>query len=241
MLSLDLIKKIKSLSFQYGQSESWGGLHIFSSKDSSTELLSIQNQMIAFYHHLGLTNIDWKSYLSPNLEPGEFEMRMKQIFPKIDSLNMTLSATSRPSSDEVFLYKQSTPGWITVMSREFEWTLPGANPLALELSKNYDVLATTFIENTYTELTLYRNASVHSQILNGPSLDTNSSPSFDWSWFEGKGNVVPPSELSNEVNNLSYLLDLAGPDARGHRDSLSAAPIFDYGPDSYFIFRQQAL
>jgi hypothetical protein len=242
-----VIEEWKKLEFIPGE-YSWGSLHIYLPHGGLAEL---RREIVGFYEAVGLMAADWHSYLQSKsvsadiFDEAQFEAaskRMDKMFPGMRE-SLRVNVAGQLTEDEVLVMEESESVWIAVMSRKFEWTLPGLNPLALLLSKKYDVLATTLIENRYNELTLYRGGVAFAQHVSGPQAEACKklvpTRAFDWNWFADKNPAIPPAELADEFDDLEKFINLAGPELMGLGHAFADAPLSDYDPKSFLVFRKE--
>lgn len=226
---------------------SYGCLHIFLAERNLTILDKIREHIYQIYQKKGLKSLPWKEILQKaeavvNISvDNSFAKKLEELFPENEFL-LTLNLNSKIQPDDVIVLPEATEGWYEVSSRTFEWTLPGLNPLALELSKYYPILSTTHIEKTYDELTLYLNGAVNSMYLSGLDsenhLSKTSTESFDWNYFQDKGAVVDAGELrSTAALDFKEMLKLAGPDGSGYRNTRIDNPLSDFEPEFLLLFR----
>lgn len=240
MTSQDRLARWKQMQIDPNYSASWGCLHVFvepKKVDDQTSLNELRREVSRIYEVNGSPPFDWSAFLDKGLLADR-----ESVFPA-GGLNLSLQLSRSLGDDDVFVFGQSEPGWYAIMSKNYEWTLPGANPLALALSFKYSVLVTTSIENEYSEVSLYEGGRLKNRFLQG--MDSSnlelglSGEPFDWSWFDGKGSVLSSPELEAEIRttDLGQFLELAGPDARGLRQAFLDAPLEDYEPQSFLVFR----
>jgi hypothetical protein len=225
--------------------ESYGCLHIFGESRNFEFVDKIRDLILPLYQKNHFKSLDWKNFLTwgENLNEDLYFKNLDLLFPEEDAL-LTLNTSPTFGSDDIILFPEATDGWYMVASRAFEWTLPGLNPLAVELSKTFPVLSTTRIVDQYDELCLYENGKA--QFLHLAGLDPKkllpevTARPFDWNYFSDKGSAVNAHELKAKATDFDQMLKLAGPDAKGLRNSLLDSPIDDIDSEFLLIMRDQS-
>ncbi len=205
---------------------SWGCLHVFCPPQNALNL--VKSQVCHAYRKQGLQPFQW--FLSSDLDdylgepyPGDLSFCDSDVLVE----------------DEIFVLPEETSGWIAVMPRVLEWCPPMQHPLALSLSESFPVLYTLHLKDCYSEVSLYQRGSAQQCILNGPQKPPIKTPHpIDFDWFQDKGSVVPSQELAEAISDIEQFISLAGPDSRGLREAFEDAPLQDYEPSSFLVFRK---
>lgn len=239
------IEQWSNLTFNSEFDENFGCLHVFLGNKDSKNINSLREHILAIYKKFELNPFAWSDYLAKNRSDSPLDNfnLMEKIFP-LDEMLLKLNLSEKLQPDEVIIFPEATDGWYEISSRQYEWTLPGLNPLAKEISKIMPVLSTTHVLDHYDEMTIYKNGKAESMFLNGidkedlePEVAVDE---FDWSWFADKGCVVSANELEAETDDFTQLMSLAGPDSRGYRNFIIDNTIMETSPEFLFSFREKS-
>ncbi len=187
----------------------------------------VRRAVQATYEACGLRIVAWE-------DPDEAIKELEPIS------GITCNDNPELGPDEVFVVAEDEP-WVAVMSRRWEWTPIGLNPLARDLSSKFELLVVTCVENKYVEYALWEGGRLQALTAIGPDVpdDLPEVPELDLDWFADKGALVDNDELRSYQHAPGRFLNLAGPgcDRAGHVDGFEAAPLADYQPSEYLIFR----
>lgn len=209
------------------EESTWGALHLF--VPGADRLERVRQAVERAYATAGLERIEWS-------DPTQV---ITDHLPAFTELKM--SDVNELGPDEVFVLAEAQEPWVGVLSRAFEWSSPGKNPLGRELSKDFDVFSIVCANKQYVEYTLYKGGALtHISYLGPQCPAAEISPDvkgFDPNFFADKDPMIPVDDLVKWAMAPCRFVTLAGPDMRGHRDALNAKTLNDYTPEQFLIFR----
>lgn len=202
----------------------WGCLHVH---DPPGGLAAVREALVAVHAAARRARVAWQT-------PADLAGRL----PPPGAA--TVNRSSRLDDDEQLVQAIGAPGWVAVMSRAWELAPPAKNVLAARLSEALDhpVLAVTSVQGAWAEASLYERGAAVALALRGPAPPRRPDvPELDFTWFADKGAVVPAPELSAALDDPEHFRTLAGCEGRGLRDAFEGAPLDDFEPDDYLVFR----
>lgn len=166
---------------------------------------------------------------------------------------LQINNTKKLGSDEVFVLEESNSNWVSILSRQWELARLGEHPLAQALSQLYTVLSVAYIEGEYVEYSRYESGQVAQMTLIGEKNPSHIEPGLpmldhlwfrgkeanDLTWFKSKDDKAYDEMFKKWRESPDRFIAYIGLSAQGHRSAFEAAPLSDFSPDQYIVFRKE--
>ena len=173
------------------------------------------------------------AYGAHGREPVEWE-RPEDLRRRPDVATLIHTPEPAPSSldvdDEVFVLDGRRPSIAGVFSRVFEFALPGRCPLAGVLSRRFEVLQVCSRADAFGGVVHWTGGSavgIHS--IGSLPPETPALPPGDLTAFS------LPADL--DLREPTRMIEAHLHDSFGHRDLFEQAPLEDYPPEYFLVFR----
>jgi hypothetical protein len=133
-----------------------------------------------------------------------------------------------------------TLAWCAVMSQRFEWTPLLRHPLAIALSRRAPVLGVRSVAGAYTAYERYVGGSVVALTVLGPAPPAGlpALPDIDVHELASAGELTA-REVAKLLCEPEEAVQKTVGDWTGHRNAFEAAPLDDYAPDDFLVFRRR--
>lgn len=169
--------------------------------------------------------------------PAEPEARQEgEALREVLMPTLAMNESEVLTEDELIV-QDSAEGWVSVMSRRFEWAPPARHPLALELASTLQVLGVTSVSGRYCEITRYESGRARQCHLQGPEPPPVPAGvgALDWAWFDTS--AVPADELRQHATDPNAFVTYLGPEDYGYRDLFDRMSLEEVDPATFLVFK----
>jgi hypothetical protein len=216
----------------------WGVLYVWAPEGELTD--GVRETLIRIHRDAGLGRIAWSD---PEALIDQYLSRNGLPLPNV-------RAGRALEEDEMFVLAQQGTRWVAVMSRRWEIAPAEGNPLATALSHHYPVFSVACVQSSGTaDYVRYEGGQAIQSLRVGEKSPTPPpTPSLNLDWFRDKESTrltwyrekTPDdyrSTLQRWLPSPARFIGFLGLSAQGHVNAFEDAPLSDYSPADFLVFR----
>lgn len=209
---------------------SWGGLFVRNVDGSSISVDRVKETLTKIYGAAGLYKLPWS-------DPHSL-IRDVLGARAIDALAVRREPTL--GDDEVLVISEIACV-CSVLSRAWEWGPVAQHPLAEALAEPFEVLSVQSVQGKHCSYVRYRSGQAIEMTWVGSKRPKalDALPEIDLEWL-AETSPLDSGELLQRLHAPDEIVKLCAGDLKGHRDAFECAPLEDYGPESFLVFRSRA-
>lgn len=215
----------------------WGSLYLLAGSGGSPAVIELLEKSHARH---GLRRVSWTSS----------DRLIAEVLGDEGLPHPVAVETTNFDADEIYVFPETQSPFVSVMSRRWELTR-GENPLAKGLSLGFPVLDIQSLERNFCRYSLYEKGAEVARTVVGTSKNSSARkpPPLDLLWFRGKeaGDLTwfktktddeYRETLGKWLPEPDRFIAFIGLSGLGHFEAMESAPISDYTPNEYLVFRK---
>lgn len=216
----------------------WGSLYVLAGPSGTPAVIDLLERILA---EEGLRRVSWTSA----------DRLIAEVLGSKGLAQPAAVEAGNFEADEIYVIPEAHSPFVSVMSRR--WELPrNENPLAKGLSRSWPVLEVQVQKKDFVRYSLYKNGTEKARTVVGttknqpvrplPPLDLlwfRGKEAGDLTWFKTKNDEEYRQTLGKWLPTPDRFIAFIGLSGLGHFEAMESAPISDYSPNEYLVFRKK--